>query len=186
MAFVGAANVVQKKDEVVEIVNETNQVLQPATREVMRAKNLLHRCSFVFVFNSKGDLFVQKRVSWKETYPGHYDPCPGGVVGAGESYEDNAIREIHEEMGVTGVSLESLFDFYFEDTVSRLWGRAFSCVYDGDIVLQQEEVESGSYMSLEDVKQLVASNPCCPDSLACFMQFLSHRAVTVPQADFES
>lgn len=55
---------VLQKDEVVEIVNETNQVLQPATREVMRAKNLLHRCSFVFVFNSKGDLFVQVRVDW--------------------------------------------------------------------------------------------------------------------------
>ena len=91
----------------------------------MRARNLPHRASFIFVHNSAGALFVQQRVAWKETYPSHYDPAPvraarqraciqrltraaaavrhqGGVVDAGESYEDNAVREVAEEMGVVG------------------------------------------------------------------------------------
>lgn len=42
----------------------------------MRAGNLVHRASFVFVHNSAGELFVQQRVAWKETYPSHHDPAP--------------------------------------------------------------------------------------------------------------
>lgn len=39
-------------------------------------------------------------------------------------------------MGVSGVPLEPLFTFFFEDDVTRLWGKAFRCVYSGPIVLQ--------------------------------------------------
>ena len=42
----------------------------------MRAGNLPHRASFVFLHNSAGKLFVQQRVAWKETYPSHHDPAP--------------------------------------------------------------------------------------------------------------
>ena len=31
--------------------------------------------------NPQGELYVQKRVAFKETYPSHFDPAPGGVVG---------------------------------------------------------------------------------------------------------
>ncbi|KAK3270592.1 hypothetical protein CYMTET_21012 [Cymbomonas tetramitiformis] len=168
-------NPVQKTDELVDIVDEGNNVIQSATRAEMRARNAIHRCSFVLVFNSKGKLFVQKRVSWKETYPSHFDPCPGGVVGAGESYEDNARREAEEEMGVHGVPLHPLFDFFFEDSITRLWGSMFFCVYDGTMVLQKEEVESGEFMDLESVKHLILHEPCCPDSKAGFETFIEEH-----------
>ena len=57
------------------------------------------RSSFIFVFDPAGRLFVQRRAAAKETFPRHYDMAPGGVVGAGESYEENAAREAEEEMG---------------------------------------------------------------------------------------
>ena len=141
----------------------------------MRSGNLIHRASFVFLFNSSGRLFVQKRVAWKETYASHFDPAPGGVVGAGESYEANAARELEEEMGVPlaiGERAAPLFDFFFEDALTRVWGRAFRCVYDGEIRLQAEEVESGEFMPLADVARLVAQAPVCPDSAAAFARLL--------------
>jgi 8-oxo-dGTP pyrophosphatase MutT (NUDIX family) len=70
-------------------------------------------------------------------------------TGAGESYEDNAMRELEEEMGIRDAKLKMHFDFFYEDAVSRLWGRLFSCCYDGDIVLDPEEVENGQFMSLQ-------------------------------------
>eukprot|EP00854_Cymbomonas_tetramitiformis_P008796 gene8796-10424_t len=151
-------NPVQKTDELVDIVDEGNNVIQSATRAEMRARNAIHRCSFVLVFNSKGKLFVQ-----------------GGVVGAGESYEDNARREAEEEMGVHGVPLHPLFDFFFEDSITRLWGSMFFCVYDGTMVLQKEEVESGEFMDLESVKHLILHEPCCPDSKAGFETFIEEH-----------
>lgn len=57
-------------------------------------------------------------------------------MGANESYEENAKREIEEEMGVVGVSLKFILDFLYEDKHSRVWGRLFSCIYDGPFQLQ--------------------------------------------------
>jgi hypothetical protein len=45
-------NSVQKPEELVQIVDEHNQPVRSARREEMRAKNLIHRCSFTMVFNS--------------------------------------------------------------------------------------------------------------------------------------
>lgn len=66
-------------------------------------------------------------------------------MGAGESYEENAVREVEEEMGVKGVPLVPLFKFSFEDNVTRLWGKAFRCVYSGPMILQARNPSNGCY-----------------------------------------
>ncbi len=50
---------------------------------------------------------------------------------------------------MTGVDLERQLDFFYSDTVCRLWGRLFRCQYEGPFKLDPEEVESGQFMSLE-------------------------------------
>ena len=70
-------------------------------------------------------------------------------AGADESYEESAEREIEEEMGVRNVQLQKCFDFYHADDISRVWGRLFSCTYDGTFRLDPEEVASGDFMSVK-------------------------------------
>ena len=70
-------------------------------------------------------------------------------AGANESYAESAEREIEEEMGVREVQLHKCFDFYHADEISRVWGRLFTCTYDGNFQLDPEEVESGDFMSVE-------------------------------------
>lgn len=164
---------VQRPEELVDVVDERNVVVRrEVPRRVVRQDNLLHRCSFVLVFHSNGELFVQRRVSFKETYPSHYDPAPGGVVGSGETYEANAKREVEEEMGIRGVEMEALFDFLYQDEVTRVWGRTFKCVYDGPFVLQESEVESGQFMDLNQVKKLLQEEKVCPDSKVAVRKYL--------------
>ena len=52
-------------------------------------------------------------------------------------------------MGVENVTLKTCFDFYHEDEITRLWGRLFTCTYDGKFKLDPEEVESGQFMAIE-------------------------------------
>lgn len=168
---------VQRPDELVDVVDECNVIVRRGvTRAEMRRENLIHRCSFVLVFNSQGELYVQRRVSFKETYPSHYDPAPGGVVGSGETYEENALRELEEEMGIRDVSLEQLFDFYYEDDVTKVWGRAFKCMYDGPFVLQECEVESGEFLELERVQNLLNKEKVCPDSAVALRKYLENQS----------
>src|SRR5499427_10330210 len=111
-------------DEIVVIVDEHNNVVGAAPRREMRGQRLPHRSTYILVFNSQGALYVQKRTMTKDVFPGYYDPATGGVVLAGESYEQSAIRELEEEMGIRQVPLTWLFDFYFADQRTRVWGGA--------------------------------------------------------------
>src|SRR5260221_9472874 len=102
-------------DELVAIVDIDNHIIGSASRREMRAKCLPHRATYIAIFNSRGELYVQRRTMTKDVYPGLFDPVAGGVVQAGESYEESAVRELAEEMGIENASLEPQFDFYFAD-----------------------------------------------------------------------
>ena len=159
-------------DEIVTIVDRENNVVGAMPRREMRAGRLPHRATYVLVFNSRGELYVQKRTRTKDVFPGYYDVVTGGVILAGESYEEGAVRELGEELGIHGVPLTPLFDFYYEDGHIRVWGEAFSCDYDGEMVLEKEEVESGAFLKVEEVLRLVESEPFTPDSIYVLRRYL--------------
>jgi isopentenyldiphosphate isomerase len=159
-------------DEIVTIVDEHNQVVGAVPRREMRAKNLPHRSTYILVFNARGELYVQKRTMSKDVFPGYYDPATGGVVLAGESYEQGAVRELAEEMGIRDVPLTWLFDFYFTDEHTRVWGGAFSCVYGGEISLQVEEVESVELMTSDEILRRSVSEPFTPDGLYVVRRYI--------------
>jgi len=159
-------------EEIVTIVDEHNKVVGAVPRREMRAKNLSHRSTYILVFNTQGELYVQKRTMSKDVFPGYYDPATGGVVLAGESYEQGAVRELAEEMGIRNVPLTWLFDFYFTDERTRVWGGAFSFVYEGKVSLQAEEVESVALMTTDEILRRAATEPFTPDGLYVVRRYI--------------
>lgn len=161
-------------EEVVQIVDSDNRETGTALRKVMRAQGLIHRATYVLVFNGRGELFVQKRTATKDVYPGFYDIAAGGVVLAGESYRESAERELAEELGISGIELTYHFEFYHEDKgKNRVWGSVWSCVYDGDMILQKEEVESGFFALPPDILSMSQHKDFTPDGILVLKKFLS-------------
>lgn len=151
--------------EFVQIVDENNVEIAALSRRLMREQNLIHRACYVLVFNSRDELFVQQRTLSKDIYPGYHDIAAGGVVMAGESYEESAERELVEEMGVRDVCLLPCFDQYFEDEGNRVWGRVFRCRHEGPFTLQPEEVAGGRFMTLDQIIALSRQEPFTPDGI---------------------
>jgi 8-oxo-dGTP pyrophosphatase MutT (NUDIX family) len=162
-------------DEIVAIVDEHNNVVGAVPRREMRARRLPHRSTYILVFNSQRALYVQKRTMTKDVFPGYYDPAAGGVVLAGETYEESAARELEEELGIRNAPLTRLFNFYFEDESTRVWGGAFSCIYDGELVLQEEEVEYVELMTIEDILRRAETEPFTPDGLYVVRRYLEEQ-----------
>ncbi len=153
--------------ELVQIVDEQNRESGTAPRDVMRKQRLLHRCTYIFVFNAKGEIFVQQRTLSKDIYPGFLDLAAGGVIVAGESYDVGAQRELAEELGISGVPLAHHGVIYFEDELSRVFGAIYSCVWDGPMQFQVEEVAGGRFYSVDEVLGMAAEgSQITPDSLA--------------------
>lgn len=157
-------------DEIVTLVDLDDQVVGKAPRSRVREEGLIHRVTYILVFNTVGQLLLQKRTSIKDLFPSYYDAAAGGVVQYGESYEVSAIRELGEELGARDTLLTFQFDHYFDDGFNRYWGRVFSCRYEGPFKLQVSEVESVLFV---DVEQILSKkiNPLTPDTFEVLRKF---------------
>ena len=164
-------------DERVVVVDADNRPVDVVPRSVMRAKGLRHRVTGIFVVDRDGRLFVQRRTETKDVYPGMLDLCAGGVVVAGESYEECAMREAAEELGIVDTPMETAFDSYFCDPgegggqAVRNWCRVFICRHDGPFTLQPEEVAGGGFVGIAEILADDASR-YTPDSLEALHRLL--------------
>lgn len=159
-------------DEIVTIVDRNNRVTGSISRRQMRAGNLPHRAAYILVFNSSGELFVQKRTMNKDVFPGCFDIAAGGVVLAGESYEKAAKRELAEELGIRDTDLTAHFTFAYEDDHNMVWGKVFSCIYDGRLSLQADEVADGFFARPAEVLALSNTHPFTPDGIYVLKRYL--------------
>jgi isopentenyldiphosphate isomerase len=163
-------------DELVDVVDEHDSVLTQATRREVRLRNLRHRCAYVLVFNSQGQLFVHQRTQTKDIFPGYWDVAVGGILSAGEDYDAGARRELSEEIGVQGVPLRRLFPLRYEDRENRVHGLVYSCTYDLPLRLQVSEISAGEWLDLDVVLERAERVKFCPDSLEALRVYLSKLA----------
>ena len=87
------------KEEFLEVVDEDNQVIRIASRYEIHKKGLRHRSVHIFIFNTKGDLYLQKRSPSKDQYPEHWDTSAAGHTDPGESPLEAAQRELMRRVG---------------------------------------------------------------------------------------
>ena len=153
-------------DELVQIVDRDNRPIGAEPRRVMRARGLIHRASYILVFNSEGKLYIQKRTMTKDIYPGYWDVAAGGVMLAGETDRLSAERELAEELGVSAADgLEFLCHHYYEAGDNKVWGAVFCCRHDGPFTHQVEEVAYGEFASLEEIRYRSTTEPFTPDGI---------------------
>jgi isopentenyldiphosphate isomerase len=162
--------------ELVDVVDAEDRVIGQATRADVRAQKLRHRATYILVFNSHGQLFVHQRTGTKDIYPSYYDVAVGGVVGAGERYDDGAQRELAEELGITGVPARPILKFQYEDPDNRVNGRVYSCSYDGPLALQAEEIAGGEWLDLDVVIERIRQQAFCPDGVEALLLYLDRLA----------
>ena len=158
-------------EEVVIVVDDHNRPVAELPRHRVRGENLPHRATCIFVFDRRGRVLVQRRTATKDLYPGFYDLAAGGVVAAGESYEQCAEREAEEELGIRGTALTPKFDFHYRDEHNRCFSRVFTCVHDGPFTLQPEEVESVKFHTVEAITGGGIA-PVTPDTLLAFNRLI--------------
>ncbi|MFJ9710565.1 NUDIX hydrolase [Streptomyces sp. NPDC101234] len=164
-------------DEILDIVDENDQVTGQAPRGEAYARGLRHRCVFIEARDAAGRLFVHRRTATKLVFPSLYDMFVGGVVGTGESYEDAALREAEEELGVSGLPRPTfLFKFLYENGAGQSW---WSAVYEVRCELpvqpQVEEVAWHDFLTEEELAGRLGEWEWVPDGLAAWERLREWR-----------
>jgi len=155
-------------DEQVALYDDEGRVAGSAPRSVMRSRNLRHAASSVVVRDPAGRVYLHRRTTTKDVYPGLLDFAAGGVVLAGEDPDDGAVREVEEELGVHGVPLVRLGAADYADDATRYRAFRYTVTWDGPVRWQPEEVSWGEWVELAELVRILDDEPgtVVPDSIA--------------------
>jgi isopentenyldiphosphate isomerase len=111
----------------------------------------------ILLFNSSGELFLQKRSMSKDEQPGKWDSSAAGHVDSGEEYPECASREIAEELGiVVDQPLQPLFKLPASMRSGNEHCMVYRYCFDGPLVLQAEEIDDGVWIEPAAMDRRVA------------------------------
>ena len=141
-----------RQDELLPLVDENGNITGAATRgECHNGSMMMHPVVHLHVFNSKGELYLQKRPEWKDIQPGKWDTAVGGHVSYGESLIEAVYREASEELGFTEFNPIYLETYEFESAVEREMVNVFAAVGSYELHPDLDEVDEGRWWELADI-----------------------------------
>jgi len=158
--------------QLVDVVDEHDRVLRTATRAEVRAEGLRHRAVYVVVRTTDDRVVVHRRADWKDVYPGAWDCCFGGVLDAGEGWDEAAARELAEEAGVTA-DLRPIGAGTYDEPGAAVVGRVYEAVHDGPYPCPDGEVVEVRAVPRVELAAFLAEHPHCPDSAALVLPLLA-------------
>uniref|UniRef100_A0A7C4AJ21 NUDIX domain-containing protein n=1 Tax=Thermodesulfovibrio aggregans TaxID=86166 RepID=A0A7C4AJ21_9BACT len=143
-------------EEFLEIVDGQGSVISIAPRSVIHSNpSLLHRAVHILVFNSKGELLLQKRSHIKKIAPQKWDTSVGGHVMPGEDILTAAKREMLEELGVVTNSLRFLYTYIYSDEYESELVYTYWTTHDGPFDFNRSEIEEIAFWKIEDIRNSI-------------------------------
>lgn len=149
--------------EQVVIVNSKNRKIGVEEKMKAHREGILHRAFSVFLFNSKGEMLIQKRAEdkyhsnglWSNTVCSH--PRPG------ETYKQAIRRRLMEEMGLV-CPVKKLFSFVYNagfqnGLTENEHDSVFIGRYDGDPLPNPAEIQACRWVPMEELRRDMKENP---------------------------
>jgi len=157
-------NVVSFDDEPLILVDSNDNVLGYDSKGACHDGNgKLHRAFSIFLFNSAGQLMLQKRSVQKRLWPGYWSNSCCSHPRKGETDLAAAERRIEEELGVTP-KLQYLFRFEYQADFGELGAEHELCsIYiaksDGPISVNVNEVDDWKFIDVVELERELENNP---------------------------
>ena len=158
--------------ELFPIVDEDGHTLGSITRgEAHSGSRMLHPVVHLHLFNSRGELYLQRRPLWKDIQPGRWDTACGGHLAYGETPRQALLREVSEELGVTDFVPIPLGHYVFESQRERELVFVNKTVYDGPVHPSEDELDGGRFWSREEIQASIGKGILTPNFEQEYLQF---------------
>ena len=152
------------KDEMFPLVDEQGNIIGAISRgEAHDGSKKLHPVVHLHVFNSNGDLYLQKRPAWKDIQPSKWDTACGGHIDLGEDVKTALKREVREELGITDFTPQDMGHYVFESTRERELVYVHKTIYDGEVLPSKDELDGGKFWSRDEILNNIGKNVFTPN-----------------------
>ncbi len=144
--------------EILEVVDSDDNVIGTAIRGEVHRKRLMHRAAHVFLFNTRGQIYVQLRSASKDNHPGKLDSSAAGHVEPDESYYQTAVRELEEEIGIRA-EVKEILRLPASDVTDYEHTVLFEVVTDAKPTPNNDEIQWAQFMTKEQLTSLMKGKP---------------------------
>ena len=146
------------------VVSKQGDVIGKASRKECHSGTfLLHPVIHLHVFNSAGELYLQKRAMDKDIQPGKWDTSVGGHVDYGEEIVVALKREVREELGITMFDPIFIRRYEFVSDREAELVHSYYTVYDGIIEPDPTEISEGKFWKLTEIENQLGKNVFTPN-----------------------
>lgn len=162
-------------EERLEIVNYKGEVIGHASRsEIHGNPSMTHRVVHVLVFNSKGEILLQKRSQKKDVAPGKWDTSVGGHVAIGENLICSSRREMYEELGVEGHEPEYLYSYTHSNVYETELVTTYRCLIEENFSFAREEIDEIRFWNFDEIRGVMGRGILSDNFEHEFITYLGH------------
>jgi isopentenyldiphosphate isomerase len=144
------------------IVDKNDKPIDLKTYDELKYDDI-YRVSALWLADINGnDVLITQRKWTKHHDPGKWMAAASGTVDEGETYEQNVVKEIEEEIGLTNLDLAVGPKEFVADKKHKFFVQWFSATVDKSkvsIKIQKEEVEAYSWINKVELVQDVEEHP---------------------------
>lgn len=149
--------------EMVILVDHNDVAIGTMEKMEAHRKGQLHRAFSVLVFNTKGEMLLQKRASDKYHSGGLWTNACCSHPLPGEKMEDAARRRLREEMGID-IQPEFAYKFIYkinldQDLIEHECDYVFKATFSGSPCINTAEVEDWKFVDLAWLRADVQNHP---------------------------
>lgn len=149
--------------EKVILVDEADNAIGSMDKMEAHRKGILHRAFSILIFNSKGEVLLQKRSIKKYHSGGLWTNACCSHPAPDEPIIESTKKRLKYEMGIE-VQPEFAYKFLYEQRLDNgltehELDHVFVGKYDGKPEINTDEVEDWKFMSVEDLRKEVKAQP---------------------------
>jgi isopentenyl-diphosphate delta-isomerase len=156
--------IVSFDSEMLILVDEKDNIIGYKSKsECHKGDGILHRAFSIFIFNSSGELLLQKRSGQKLLWPLFWSNSCCSHPRKGEVLDEAAHRRLEEELNIK-TDLEYLYTFQYQELYKNIGAENEMCAVfigksNSPARANENEIADWRYISMTDLNKELQSNP---------------------------